>query len=155
MSEKMKKRIFAISFFVFLFLVSCSPVEEVRIGPATGIEINGFSGKQVSFKVMVNIENPNRQSFTLRSLDLDVLLNGMYIGKIKSTEKVNIPKWSSKVYTFPLSAELKSLSLSVFALADLFLHRYIDVELKGIAKINSGLMRKKIPINEQEKIQLY
>lgn len=151
----MKKRIFAISFFVFLFLVSCSPVEEVRIGPATGIEINGFSGKQVSFKVMVNIENPNRQSFTLRTLDLDVLLNGRYIGKIKSTEKVNIPKRSSKVYTFPLSAELKSLSLSVFALADLFLHRYIDVELKGMAKINSGLMRKKIPINEQEKIRLY
>jgi len=151
----MKKRIFAISGFLFLFVVSCSPVEEVRIGPATGIEINGFSGKQVSFKVMVNIENPNRQSFTLRNMDLDVLLNGTYIGKIKSTEKVNIPKRSSKVYTFLLSAELESISLSVFALADLFLHRYIDVELKGMAKINSGLMRKKIPINEQEKIKIY
>ena len=61
----MKKRIFTISGFLFLFVVSCSPVEEVRIGPATGVEINGFSGKQVNFKVMVNIENPNRQSFTL------------------------------------------------------------------------------------------
>ncbi|MCK4630335.1 MAG: LEA type 2 family protein [Bacteroidales bacterium] len=150
----MKKQIIAISFFVFLFLVSCSSVEEVRIGPATGIEINGLSGKQISFKVMVKIENPNRQSFTLRTLDLDVLLNGTYIGKIRSIEKVNIPKRSSQVYTFPLSAELKSLSFSVFALTDLFLHRYIDVELKGMAKINSGLMRKKIPINEQEKIQL-
>ena len=105
--------------------------------------------------MMVNIENPNRQSFTLNTLDLDVLLNGIYIGKIKSTEKVNIPKRSGKVYTFPLSAELKSLSLSVFALADLFLHRYIDVELKGMAKINSGLMRKEFHINEQEKIKLY
>ncbi len=151
----MKKRIFAISFFVFLFLASCSPVEEVRIGPATGVEINGFSGKQVNFKVMVNIENPNRQSFTLRTLYLDVSLNGTYIGQIKSTEQVNIPKRSSKVYTFPLSAELESSSLSVLTLADLFLHRYIDVEIKGMAKINSGLMRKKIPVNEQEKIKLY
>ena len=151
----MKMRVLAISFLVFLFLASCSPVEEVRIGPATGIEINGFSGNQVSFKVMVNIENPNRHSFTLRTLDLDVLLNGIYVGKIKSTEKVNIPKRSSEVYTFPLSAELKSLSLGVFALTDLFLHRYIDVELKGMAKINSGLMRKRIPVNEQEKIKLY
>ena len=151
----MKKRIFELLVFLFFFVVSCSPVEEVRIGPATGIEINGFSGKQVSFKVMVNIENPNRQSFTLNTLDLDVLLNGIYIGKIKSTEKVNIPKRSGKVYTFPLSAELNSLSLSVFALADLFLHRYIDVELKGMAKINSGLIRKKILINEQEKIKLF
>jgi LEA14-like dessication related protein len=150
----MKKRIFAILSFSFFLVVSCSPVEEVRIGPATGIEINGLSGKQISFKVMVKIENPNRQSFTLRALDLDVLLNGIYIGKIRSTEKVNIPKRSSQVYTFPLSAELKSLSLSIFALTDLFLHRYIDVELKGMAKINSGLMRKTIPINEQEKIQL-
>ena len=151
----MRMRVLAISFIAFLFFVSCSSVEEVRIGPATGVEINGFSGKQVSFKVMIKIENPNRQSFTLSTLDLDVLLNGIYIGKIKSTEKVNIPKRSSQVYTFPLSAELKGLSLSVFALADLFLHRYIDVELKGMAKINSGLMRKKFPINEQEKIQLY
>ena len=151
----MKKGIFTLHVFLFLLLVSCSPVEEVRIGPATGIEINGFSGKQVSFKVMVNIENPNRQSFTLNTLDLDVLLNGIYIGKIKSTEKVNIPKRSDKVYTFPLSAELNSLSLSVFALADMFLDRYIDVELKGMAKINSGLMRKNFPINEQEKIKLY
>ena len=151
----MKKRIITISFIAFLFFVSCSPVEEVRIGPATGIEINGFSGKQVSFKVMVNIENPNRQSFTLRTLDVDVLLNGIYIGKIKSTEKVNIPKRSSEVYTFPLSAELKSLSLSVFALTDLFLQRYIDIELKGMAKINSGLKRKEFPISEQEKIRLY
>ena len=151
----MKKQIFAIFFIAFLFFVSCSPVEEVRIGPATGIEINGISGKQISFKVMVNIENPNNQSFTLRTLDLDVLINGIYIGKIKSTEKVNIPKRSSQIYTFPLSAELKSLSLSVFTLTDLFLHRYIDVELKGMAKISSGLMRKEFHINEQEKIQLY
>jgi LEA14-like dessication related protein len=151
----MKMRVLAISGFLFLLVVSCSTFEEVRIGPATGIEINGFSGKQVSFKVMVNIENPNRQSFTLRTLDLDVSLNGTYIGQIKSTEKVNIPKRSGKVYTFPLSAELENLSLSVIALADLFLHRYIDVELKGMAKIYSGLMRKKIPINEQEKIKLY
>jgi len=145
----MKKQILAISFFVFLFFVSCSTFEEVRIGPATGIEINGFSG------VMVNIENPNRQSFTLRTLELDVSLNGTYIGQIKSTEKVNIPKRSGKVYTFPLSAELESSSFNVLALTDLFLHRYINVELKGIAKINSGLMRKKIPVNEQEKIKLY
>ena len=151
----MKMRVLAISGFLFLLVVSCSTFEEVRIGPATGIEINGFSGKQVSFKVMVNIENPNRQSFTLRTLDLDVSLNGTYIGKIKSVEKVNIPKRSGKVYTFPLSAELENLSLSVIALADLFLHRYIDVELKGMAKNYSGLMRKKIPINEQEKIKLY
>jgi len=151
----MKKQILAISFFVFLFFVSCSTFEEVRIGPATGIEINGFSGKQVNFKVMVNIENPNRQSFTLRTLELDVSLNGTYIGQIKSTEKVNIPKGSGKVYTFPLSAELESSSFNVLALTDLFLHRYINVELKGIAKINSGLMRKKIPVNEQEKIKLY
>ena len=151
----MKMRVLDISFFIFLFLASCSPVEEVRIGPAKGVEINGFSGKQVSFKVMVTIENPNRQSFTLRTLDLDVSLNGTYIGQIKSTEKVNIPKRSGKVYTFPLSAELESSSLSVLALADLFLHRYIDVELKGMAEINSGLMRKKIPVNEQEKIKLY
>ena len=151
----MKKQIFAIFFIAFLFFVSCSPVEEVRIGPATGIEINGFSGKRISFKVMVNIENPNRQSFTLRTLDLDVFLNGIYIGKIKSTEKVNIPKRSSQVYTFPLSAELKSLSLSVFTLTGLFLHRSIEVELKGTAKISSRLMRKEYPINEQEKIQLY
>ena len=151
----MRMRVLAISFIAFLFSVSCSSVEEVRIGPATGIEINGFSGKQVSFKVMIKIENPNRQSFTLSTLDLDVLLNGIYIGKIKSTEKVNIPRRSGKVYAFPLSAELKSLSLSVFALTNLFLHRYIDVELKGMAKINSGLMRKKFPINEQERIQLY
>jgi len=151
----MKKGIFTLHVFLFLLLVSCSPVEEVRIGPATGIEINDFSGKQVSFKVMIKIENPNRQSFTLSALDLDVLLNGIYIGKIKSTEKVIIPKRSGKVYTFPLSAELRSLSLSVFALTDLFLHRYIDIELKGMAKINSGLMRKKFPINQQEKIQLY
>ena len=151
----MKKRIFKILVFLFFLVVSCSPVEEVHIGPATGIEINGLSGKQISFKVMVNIENPNRQSFTLRTLDLDVLLNGKYIGKIKSTEKVNIPKRSSQVYTFPLSAELKSISLSIFALTDLFLRRYIDVELRGMAKINSGLIRKTIPINEQEKIQLY
>jgi len=151
----MKKQILAISFFVFLFFVSCSTFEEVRIGPATGIEINGFSGKQVNFKVMVNIENPNRQSFTLRTLELDVSLNGTYIGQIKSTEKVNIPKRSGKVYTFPLSAELESSSFNVLALTDLFLHRYINVELKGIAKINSGLMRKKIPVNEQEKIKLY
>ena len=151
----MKKRIFKLIVFLFFFVASCSPVEEVRIGPATGMEISGFSGKQVSFKVMIKIENPGRQSFALRTLDLDVLLNGIYIGKIKSTEKVIIPKRSGKVYTFPLSAELRSLSLSVFALTDLFLHRYIDVELKGMAKINSGLMRKKFPINEQKKIQLY
>jgi len=151
----MKMRVLAISGFLFLLVVSCSTFEEVRIGPATGIEINGFSGKQVSFKVMVNIENPNRQSFTLRTLDLDVSLNGTYIGQIKSTEKVNIPKRSGKVYTFPLSAELESLSLSVLALADLFLHRYIDVELKGMAKIKSGIMRKKIPVNEEGKIKLY
>ena len=151
----MKKGIFAISGFLFLLVVSCSPFEEVRIGPATGIEIIGFSGKQVSFKVMVNIENPNRQSYTLRTLDLDVSLNGTYIGRIKSTEKVNIPKQSGKVYTFPLSAELESSSLSVLTLADLFLNRYIDVELKGMAEINSGLIRKKIPVNEQEKIKLY
>jgi len=151
----MKKRVLAISFFIFLFLASCSPFEEVRIGPATGIEINGFSGNQVSFNIMVNIKNPNRQSFTLHTLDLNVSLNGTYIGQIKSTEKVNIPKRSGKVYTFPLSAELESSSFNVLALTDLFLHRYINVELKGIAKINSGLMRKKIPVNEQEKIKLY
>ncbi|MCH7658133.1 MAG: LEA type 2 family protein [Bacteroidetes bacterium] len=151
----MKKQIFAIFFIAFLFFVSCSPVEEVRIGPATGIEINGLSGKQISFKVMVKIENPNRKGFTLHTLDLDVLLNGIYIGQIKSTEKVKIPERSSQVHAFPLSVELKSLSLSIFTLMNLFLHRYIDVELKGMAKINSGLMRKKIPINEQEKIRLY
>lgn len=137
---------------IFIFsLISCNFIEGIQIGEVQGINLTKFDSKKVSFEVLIPIENPNRFNFKITEVDLDVIVNNEYLGKIKNVGDVVINQQSDEIYNFPLDVEYSGSNIlkGAFTLFSLFLDRKADVRISGFIKTKSFWFTKKLHVDEQ------
>ena len=84
----MKKYFFSL-FFISILLSSCA-FNKLNIGQPENLEVEELSMQAVRLKVYIPIENPNNISFNVKNLNLDLILNGKNVGKVKNLAKVTI-----------------------------------------------------------------
>lgn len=137
--------------FIFLFMNSCNFFEGIEIGEVKEINFTKIDERKVSFEVLIPIENPNGFNLKITGVDLDVIVNNEYLGKIKNVGDVLIHQQSDEVYNFPLDVEYSGSNIlkGAFTLFSLFLDRKADVRISGFIIVKSFWFSKKLVVDEQ------
>lgn len=130
---------------------SCNFFEGIEIGEVKEINFTKIDERKVSFEVLIPIENPNGFNLKITGVDLDVIVNNEYLGKIKNVGDVLIHQQSDEVYNFPLDVEYSGSNIlkGAFTLFSLFLDRKADVRISGFIIVKSFWFSKKLVVDEQ------
>jgi LEA14-like dessication related protein len=137
---------FIISFV--LLLSSCTGLNNIGITGVEGFAVRGMENNAVSFAADIGVRNPASVGFKVREINLRTTIDGNFIGILTSPDRVKIPAKSDSTYTMNFSLELANLITSASALYNLSRKKQVNVVMQGYVKARSGLMTKKVDVNE-------
>lgn len=140
-------------FFSVLLVFYTGCIEEPTMKSFDGVSVQRFDKEGIVFNSRLTIENPNKLSFKVSNIDLNVKLNGIDVGKAKLLEPVKIEKNCSKSYSFLLQSSFKNLSFaSLPSIIAAIATGKTNLELEGKIAAKKFMIKKRVPIEYDKKI---
>lgn len=136
-----------------LLLTGCLSYKEVAMHEIVDVEMRKLDGKGLALTALVKLENPNGYRIHVKDPDVDLYLNGTYVGKGYLDSTVVLPKRSNMVHRIPLHAEFKGLNLLLVMLGSA-VSGEATIGAKGTVLGQAGLFRKRYPFEVEEKVEL-
>jgi LEA14-like dessication related protein len=134
-------------------LTSCKNIEEVKISSVEKFYLNKISLENIDGELQLKINNPNNYGFSIYPSEFEIIFSGIRLGKAKLSKAVKLHKKTEKVYIFKLNTKISELN-PLDALQLINLKNIGKIEINGDLKVGKLFLRKKIPINYSEKINL-
>ena len=155
--KKMKniniKTIFGV-FLITILFSSCNVYKSVNIGDVDNVDFKGLVDNKVNLELKVPVTNPNGYKIKITSMDLDVTVNGKYLGKMKNAEVIIIPKKSDEIHSFPVNIYVKNLLGSMSVLYKMRKMKSFEMQIEGTIKVKAMLRSKTIEVSEKQRISL-
>ena len=147
------KRIIGV-LLITVLLSSCDTYKSVQIGDIVDVSFKGMVDNKISLELQVPISNPNGYKIKIKSMDLDASINGDYLGKIKNSEEIIIPKKSDQVHTLSVDVIMKNPLAGMAIFYRLRKASRFDMEIKGTIKVKALLKGKTIEVSEKQSISI-
>jgi LEA14-like dessication related protein len=139
--------------FLCLF-VSCAPLKEVECSNVKGFNIKRIDLSGIEGELLLEIKNPNRYKFVIYPSEFDIVYSGINLGKAQLAKKVKVKGNVEGVYGFNLKKDFKDVSFTeVMKLLNGGSLKNM-IEVKGDLKIGRFLIKKRLPIDIKEKVNL-
>jgi len=151
---KVNKKQNRLLWFLLILLPGCSDFQEIEVGSPTAIMVNGIQDNKVNIDLSVPISNPNNLQFKITKINLEVIVNDNYFGKISAANNVVIPAKSDETHKFNLDLEIRSLTKGIITLVNIFGSGLVEVKSSGYIKARSGLISKTIPVENSTSIKI-
>ncbi len=132
---------------------SCQ-VQDVAVTGFGGVRIHRLAGRDLGVDVLMQVRNPNTFSFRITGIDLDVSLNGMYVGRITEAEKTIIPARSEELHTLHLNIEMDSWVSGLTTFIHMIGKRQAELEVNGSFRVRKSLVSKTIPVKERTEVRI-
>ena len=143
---------------LFLFLVihlsSCSDFQEIKVGSPSAIIVKSIRDNKINVDLSIPIVNPNDLQFKITKINLEVIVNDNYLGKITNVKNVLIKGNSNENHIFNLDLEVKSIVKGVISIVNVFGSGKVEIDSKGYIKARSGLIVKSIPVENNATIKV-
>lgn len=136
-----------------LLLTGCLSYKEVAMHDIVDVELKKLDAKGVALTALVKLENPNGYRIHVKDPDVDLYLNGTYVGKGYLDTNLVLPKRSNMVHRVPLHAEFKGVNLLMVLLGSA-LSGEATIGAKGTVLGQAGLLRKRYPFEVEEQVKL-
>lgn len=105
----MQKRLLYVIILLFtLALSSCSKFEDIQIKGVEDVKFNGMKDNKIFLTVTLDVENPNKASVNIKTLEFKAWLNNREFGTVKTTQKIKIKGNSRNGYEIPLNIQLRT-----------------------------------------------
>lgn len=144
----------AVLLIILFSFTSCRDFKEVQCTGVKGFNVNKIGADGIDGDLLLGIRNPNRFGFSIYRSEFDVTYSGIYLGKAKLTKRVHINGSAEGVYSFNLANDFKNVNLSdVLKLLGGATFKN-QVEVKGNLKVGKLFLKKKIPVEVRERINL-
>ena len=147
-------------FYFSCFLVisfcftNCRDIKEVQSTGVKGFKVNKINTEGIDGDILIGIKNPNAFGFSIYKSEFDVTYSGVYLGKAKLTKRVHINASAEEVYSFNLKNDFKGANLmDVMKLLSGAAFKN-SIEVKGDLKVGKLFIKKRIPVDIKEKINL-
>ena len=129
---------------LLIFASSCQAPRELEYREFKNLKIEkiGFGGS--SLKVDVIYYNPNNFGLQLKYTDLDIFIDGNYLGHSSQDYQITIKKLSE--FTMPLQINLEMQNLLKNTLPTL-LGKEVTVKITGKVKIGKANVYKTFPVS--------
>jgi LEA14-like dessication related protein len=146
---------FVLYIFSFvLYLSSCKNIQEVQYNGVKGFKVNSISMEGIDGNLIIGLKNPNNFGFSIYKSEFDVTYSGVYLGKAKLTKRVHIKANAEQEYSFNLKQDFKNANLmDVMKLLNGVAFKNA-IEVKGTLNAGKIFIKKKIPVDVKEKINL-
>ena len=145
--------------FVLLLLVlltGCTGEIEVHPGKISEVSVKEFHDEIILLDVIMSIENKSSHKIVVRKLTSDIFVASDKIGTVTTEEKVIITPESVGEYRVPVKIEHEDFGkITKSLLASVFHGGRIDMEMKGVLYVRSGLLFKKIRFNEKQQVPVF
>ena len=139
----------------FMFIACNKPViREPEFTGTRNLSLSKLGLKSSELDMEIGFFNPNRFGLTLEQFDLDVYMNGDYLGKARDIRATNIP--GNDTFHVPVRMELGMKNMISKGLS-LGLNREADIRIKGTARISRGAKAAKVwqlPVDYQTRYKL-
>ena len=136
-----------------LLLTGCFSYKEVVMHDVVDVDVKRLDTKGVYLRARVKLENPNGYRIHVKEPDVDLFLNGTYVGKGFLDTALVLPRRSDQVHEIPLHAEFTGLNMLAMMLSSAF-SGDAKVGAKGTVMGRAGLLRKRFPFEVEETVKL-
>jgi LEA14-like dessication related protein len=136
-----------------LLLTSCLSYKEVVMHNIADVEVRKLDLKGVDLTAHVRLENPNGYRIHVKDPDVDLYLNGTFVGKGMLDSTLVLDRRSSRIYVIPLHAEFKGTNLLMMLLGGA-LTGEMKIGAKGTVVGQAGLLRKRFPFEVEETVDM-
>ena len=133
----------------FLFLLfSCSKINEVEIRNADNLRYSGFRNNQVEFEADIQVHNPSHHKIKVKEIDVKLLVNDMYIGRLQIAEEFQILSQSDEFIRVPFLLKIPNIFAGLSTISKLYNQKNLKIEVNGFVTAKTAFYRKKINVNE-------
>lgn len=136
-----------------LLLTSCLSYKEVVMHDVEDVQVRKLDLKGVDLTAHVRLENPNGYRIQVKDPDVDLFLNGTFVGKGMLDSTLVLDRRSTRIYEIPLHAEFKGANLLMMMLGGA-LSGELKIGAKGTVVGQAGLLRKRFPFEVEETVDL-
>jgi LEA14-like dessication related protein len=139
-----------------LVLSGCGDFKEVQISQISGVKVLNVSDKGIELELGMKIKNPNAWAFTIYRSAFHVNLGETDLGIAQLTHKERVAANSEEVHTFHISTTFDKIAQGGMGnLIALFAARKNpEIQIKGNLKVGKFLIRKSIPIDKKQRVNL-
>lgn len=149
----MKFTTFVFVALLSLFTASCKDFEEIKVIGVDSFYLNKLNMDGIEAEVKLKIKNPNTVGFSVYPSEFDILFSGIRLGKAKLNKRVHIDSNCERVYSFKLKSGFGDLNiLDVTRLLNM--DNIGKIEVKGNLKVGKMFVKKKVPVDFSERINL-
>ncbi len=149
------KSIKLISLIVICTLfIGCKSYQDILVSGVDDFHLNKMTSTGIDADIKLKIKNPNSVGFSIYPSAFNIMYGGINLGKAKMSKRVKINKNSEAAYSFNLNSNFKDLNpLDLLQLLNGKSAGTVDVT--GNLKVGKFLIRKKIPINHHQKVNMF
>lgn len=146
MSTRFSPALFA--FFCTLLFLSCREPKELEYRDFKNLSTEKLGFSTSTIKLDLVYFNPNNFGLELKRTDLDIFINGNYLGHTAQEYQIHIPKKGE--FALPLTIEVDMKNAYKNALPALF-GQEVMVKVTGKVKLGKANVYKSFPVNYEGK----
>ncbi len=148
----------AIHWIIILLIITifagCSSIKPCKVTRVVNFSIAESKGFGVTINTELELENPNRSSLTIKKADIDVFVEGVFLGKLIVPENFTIP--ANKVFLTHLQIDVSFNSLLTAGRGVLkkIQSKSFEVAFKGSLDVHYLFFNKVLLIDATNKVEL-
>lgn len=133
---------------LFLLTISCRQPKSLQYRDVQNFNMESFGLGSSVISADVKFYNPNNFKMKLKKAEMEISVNGKYIGKSTLDTLMFIPKNDSFYLPVKLNVDIKTLISN--SLGSLFSNE-IDLKMEGKARLGKGIFFFNFPFSYQGK----
>lgn len=133
---------------LFLLTISCGKPQSLQYRDVLHFNVESFGLASSVISADVKFYNPNNFRMKLKKAEMDISVNGKYVGKSILDTLMNIPKNDSFFIPVKLNVDMKTLISN--SLGSLFSNE-VDLKMEGRARLGKGIFFFNFPFSYQGK----
>lgn len=127
-----------------LLLLSCSTPKELEYRDFKNFTINKVGFASSTAKMDMIYYNPNNFGLQLKKTDLDIYINGVFLGHSTQEYQVTIPKKDQFVIPVVLVVDMKNLLKNGLTA---LLNKQVMLKVNGSVRVGKANLFMNIPVN--------
>ncbi len=133
---------------LLLIFISCGRIDELEIQGADNFRYNGFKDNHVEFEADIKVVNPSHYKIRVKEINMKLLVNDMYLGRLQNAEEFQIKPLSDEYITVPFRLRITNIFYGISIVSRLYNQKNLKVEVDGFVIARTAFYRKKINVNE-------
>jgi hypothetical protein len=136
-------------------LTGCLSYREVELRGVEDVQVLSLDKGGIALRVLATVHNPNGYRIQVKDPDVDLFLDGTYVGKATLDSTITLDKRSTRTYSVPLHADLSAGGATgALVLLGAALKGEVLLGAKGSITGKAFLVNKRFPFELEQRVDL-